>query len=107
MNSDSYLIGRDTVQSFGNGRYQIIQLPLDTEFKKRNILSDLKENTTIESEIYVFYHDKKDSVVYIIGINGYTILKYKEEKYQQSKTLQDFTKEEQSIFISYGYYEAR
>lgn len=100
---NKYIIGRDTVESFGNGRYQIIRISIDKDVKERNTLYDLKENTTIESDIYMFHHNKKNSTVYIIGINGYTVLKYGEEGYKQSKSLQDFTDEENSLFISCSY----
>lgn len=103
--ADQYIIGRDTVKSFGDGRYQIIRIPITTDEKseERNLLYDLKEHITIESEIYVFQHDEEKKKVYIIGSNGYTVLKYNEERYRQSKALQDFSDEEQSILLSCGY----
>ena len=74
--TDPYIIGRDTVKSFGNGRYQIIRIPasIDGETQKFNILYDLKDDTAIESEILEFRHDEKNSLVYTFGDNGYTIL---------------------------------
>ena len=100
--TNPYITGRDTVKSFGNVRYQIIRIPasIDGETQKFNILYDLKDDTTIESEILEFRHDEKNSLVYTFGDNGYTILNYKEEKYKQSKSCQDFTDEERSIFFS-------
>ena len=100
--TNPYITGRDTVKSFGNGRYQIIRIPasIDGETQKFNILYDLKDDTTIESKILEFRHDDKNSLVYTFGDNGYTILNYKEEKYKQSKSCQDFTDEERSIFFS-------
>ena len=101
-NTNPYITGPDTVKSFGNGRYQIIKIPasIDGKTQKFNILYDLKDDTTIESEILEFRHDEKNNLVYTFGDNGYTILNYKKEKYKQSKSCQDFTDEEQSIFFS-------
>lgn len=104
-NTNVYISGKDTVKSFGNGRYQIIKIPasIDGKTKTFNVLYDLRDETAIESKILKFKHDKKNGLVYILGDNGYTILKYKEEKYKQSKSFQDFTDDEQSVFSSYLY----
>ena len=93
---DGYLSGRDTVQSFARGRYQIIRSPSGSIS-----LHDLKTNIVIETEI----HSKQefDNIVYIIGNNGYCKLDYKNEEVKQSKELNDFNDEEQNIFNSIKY----
>jgi hypothetical protein len=91
LSDNNYTSGRDTIESFGNGRFQIIRIS-----NEKKELSDLKELKTIESDIQVYY--QTENRVYIIGNNGYCILNCSEENYKQSKDLSDFAIEEQQIF---------
>jgi len=91
MFDDGYTPGKDTYESFGNGRFQIISSNSEELY-----LIDLKDGKTIESDIRNYY--KVDNKVYIIGIDGYCILNYAKEEYKQSKELKDFTEDEQKAF---------
>lgn len=88
---DGYLSGRDTVQSFKNGRYQIIRSSSGSIS-----LHDLKTNIVIESEIR--NKEEIDDIIYIIGNNGYCKLDYENEEVKQSKEISDFNDVDQNIF---------
>lgn len=94
---DEYSIGRDTLKSFGNGRYQIIKF-YDENRKIEKSLYDLKENKIIVSNIYTYYERLVDNNVYLVGEDSYCILNYKKEEYMQSSNLSDFSYEQQKIF---------
>jgi len=47
-----YPSGRDTVESFGSGRYQILRSPKDYKGNIELSLYDLEENVNIEENIY-------------------------------------------------------
>lgn len=98
---DNYISGRDTIKSFGSGRYQIIGTNhYDNDIK---VLIDLKDEKTIESYIYNYYERETSNNVYIIGENGYSVLNYKKEEYKQSKNLNEFNKKDQEIFEIMSY----
>ena len=91
---DGYLSGRDTVESYVNGRFQIIRSNTDAKS-----LYDLKEVKALIPHIKKYYEDEDN--VYIIGEDEYLILNLKKKDYKMSKNLNDFTIEEQRIFISF------
>jgi len=95
-----YPSGRDTVESFGNGRYQIIGFhSFDGKQKQmRYSLRDEKKNISIVEDIYIYNNKDKLGKVYIIGKNSYTILDYKQEKYDQTDNIANFSSDEQDIF---------
>lgn len=97
---DPYLSGKDTVESFGDGRYQIIRV-LGESHQEILLLIDLKTNTTIEKQIY----NKKEinNIVYFVGANGYCILDYKNETFKQSKYLENFNENDISVFNQIRY----
>lgn len=97
ISDDDYSIGKDTIESFGNGRYQIIRF-YDENRNINKTLYDLKENETIESNIYTYSERLIDNTVYIVGEDGYCILNYEKEEYIQSNDLSDFSYEQQKIF---------
>ena len=92
--NDGYLSGRDTVESYVNGRFQIIRSNTDAKS-----LYDLKEVKALIPHIKKYYEDEDN--VYIIGEDEYLILNLKKKDYKMSKNLDDFTIEEQRIFISF------
>ncbi len=92
--NDGYLSGRDTVESYVNGRFQIIRSNTDAK-----LLSDEKEEKILIPHIKRYYEDEDN--VYIIGDEEYLILNLKKKDYKMSKNLGDFTIEEQRMFISF------
>ena len=92
--NDGYLSGRDTVESYVNGRFQIIRSNTDAKS-----LYDLKEVKALIPHIKKYYEDEDN--VYIIGEDEYLILNLKKKDYKMSKNLNDFTIEEQRMFISF------
>ena len=92
--NDGYLSGRDTVESYVNGRFQIIRSNTDAK-----LLSDEKEEKILIPHIKRYYEDEDN--VYIIGDDEYLILNLKKKDYKMSKNLDDFTIEEQRMFISF------
>lgn len=92
--NDGYLSGRDTVESYVNGRFQIIRSNTDAKS-----LYDLKEVKALIPHIKKYYEDEDN--VYIIGKDEYLILNLKKKDYKMSKNLNDFTIEEQRMFISF------
>ncbi len=97
---DPYLNGRDTVESFGDGRYQIIRVT-DENHQESLLLVDLKTDVTLETQIY----NKKEinNIVYLVSANGYCVLDYKNGTLKQSKYLEDFNEDDINIFNQIRY----
>lgn len=93
-----YPPGKDTVESFGSGRYQIVAFPSFGEKQKEYSLRDEKKNVSVVRNIYKYNNKDEWGKVYIIGKNSYTILDYKKEKYKQTDNITDFNSDEQGIF---------
>ena len=93
-----YPSGKDTVESFGSGRYQIVAFPSFGEKQKEYSLRDEKKNVSIVRNIYKYNNKNEWGKVYIIGKNSYTILDYKKEKYKQTGNIADFSSNEQDVF---------
>ena len=84
--------GKDTIAYFGNdARYQILSVGTYG-------LADLQEQKNIESDVYRYYEDKPN--VYVVGIQGYTILNYDTSEIKHSIELKDFSDAEVKIFNS-------
>lgn len=93
---EPYLSGRDTVTSFGSGRYQILG---STKGENTELsLYDCEDNIHIEEKIYKYSDEEYKGQLYVIGENGYTVLNYKKEKYKQDNSIENFSGEEQAIF---------
>lgn len=97
---DPYLSGKDTVESFGDGRYQIIRVS-DEKHQEILLLVDLKTNETIETQVY----NKKEinNIVYLVSANGYCVLDYKNGILKKSKYLEDFNGNDINIFNQIRY----
>ena len=91
MNKTDYNIGRDTVEAFGKGRFQLLR---GGGIKS---LYDCKEMQTIAYGI-TRYRKIKEKVYIVSEKEGYTILNYQTEEYSQSHNIDDFSHEEQDIF---------
>lgn len=98
-----YPTGKDTVKSFANGRFQTIRLvttDASGEMREKVTLYEYGKDT-IESNIY---HEKSvDDIEYFLGIDGYTVLDYKNCKYKHSDNIEDFTEREKEIFEEFKY----
>ncbi|MBP2651355.1 MAG: hypothetical protein H6Q74_2180 [Firmicutes bacterium] len=65
--------GRDTREFYGNGNFQIIKSPL--------MLMDLERKVTLEGPIYAY--KEKDSILYVYGETGYTVVDIEKETVRQ------------------------
>lgn len=85
-----YEPGRDTIEIFGDGTYQIYKI-IDGK--------TLYDNRRMEDiEPYVSKYIINDPLVYLQGSKGFTILNYEKRVIKQNKNLNKFTPEEIMIF---------
>lgn len=84
-----YPVGKDTVQSFGTGMYQIMKSS-DQTLSMKN-LDDEAVLTLIEEKIYRY--KLVDDKIYIYGDLGYSILEFKSSKLKQFINFQGYDKE--------------
>lgn len=91
--------GKDVTESFGNGRFAIINGSWSEYPGGPKVLNwylcDYKMNNILDDNL-VSYYEKKP-YAYIIGDN-YTILNYKAEEYQIYELYEDIPKKEKEIF---------
>lgn len=85
-----YPSGKDTIESFGDGKFQISKTP------SRFVLINEKTNEFLESNIYRYKEIKP--FVYIIGESGYLILNYETGEIKKHKKVEYFSNEEIKIF---------
>lgn len=89
--------GRDTVAQFGDRRFMVLRGEAEPYSKVIEwTLYDNKTNDSIDNSIDNFKEVKP--YVYTIGSEGYTKLNYETGQLKQSKTLSDFSVDDQKIF---------
>lgn len=84
--------GRDTIESFGNGRYQIVGVV------NKRVLVDLDRNIRPSVEDNVYKYKVRGDLVYVIGQRGYTIVNYRTGEINQYKEINKFTLGDRKIF---------
>jgi hypothetical protein len=77
--SDAYRYppGKDTVEIYGDGTYQILSGPTS------NTLANIETQEDIE--LVVYKYKEESPLVYVIGESGYTILNYQTGKIKKYK----------------------
>lgn len=87
-----YNPGRDTLAYFGDeAKYQIWRI-------EPYQLEDMENNEIIEEGVYSY--KRKGDKVYIIGMEGYTVINLNNYEYNQSKELEAFHKNDVEVFES-------
>lgn len=86
--------GRDTIESFGDGRFQILG-PSDTKSLYDGEAQDMTK-ASIEDNVYKY--KVKGDLVYVIGQRGYTIVNYRTGEINQYKEINKFTLGDRKIF---------
>ena len=97
-----YQSGRDTIDIFGDGTYQILQAPIppdESGNSKPTYVYALYNNDTesvIEDNVIEYLQIKQN--IYTFGDRGYTVLNYETGKITQEKLLKDIPDKYQEIF---------
>lgn len=96
----AYILTKDTVDSFGNGRYQMLRnggyfYNQPTLLYGCDPTVSFDENQ-IESRVHAYY--KMEPFLYVNGARGWTKLDYIANEILQSDQPEDFTAEDQAIF---------
>lgn len=87
-----YNPGRDTLAYFGNeAKYQIWRIELYP-------LEDMESKEIIDDGVYRYA--KNEDNVYIIGMEGYTVINLNKNEYKQSKELETFNESDIEVFES-------
>ncbi|MEC2078686.1 hypothetical protein [Metabacillus fastidiosus] len=86
-----YPPGKDTVDIFGNGKFQILSGTGDNNFMNVETQEDI--------ELYVYKYKEIEPLVYVIGESGYTILNYQTEKVKKYKIIDNVPTKQQEIFV--------
>ncbi|KTS78277.1 hypothetical protein NS115_22875 [Paenibacillus jamilae] len=89
-----YPSGKDTVEYFGDGTFQIYRGGPHDPLILYNHLADPLENTV---DNIVSYKIKKN-IVYVVGENGFIKLDSSTNTYEQKKRISDFTSKDREIF---------
>jgi len=93
-----YTPGKDTVLSVGDGRFQVLH---GTSFKEDEgtayFLCDM-ENALSECQVQKYYDDKRDKKLYLICRDGYIIVNYKIDSYEQHERIENFIEADQVVF---------
>ncbi|WP_025683289.1 hypothetical protein [Paenibacillus maysiensis] len=89
-----YPSGKDTVEYFGDGTFQIFRGGPDDPLILYNHLADPTENTV---DNIVSYKIKKN-IVYVVGEKSFIKLDSSTNTYEQKKRISDFTSEDREIF---------
>jgi len=83
--------GRDTVEIYGDGTFQILSGPTS---------NGLYNNETQEDIEFIVYKYKEiKHWVYVIGESGYTILNYQTGEIKKYKKMDDIPNKQKQIFI--------
>ena len=93
---NDYMSGRDTVVSFGDGRYQILRFP--NGIPKQLIDLSIKSPIDETIEINVKGYREIPPMVYIIGEKQYTIINYKTFSTKQTSSFEELSENEKNIF---------
>ena len=86
-----YPQGRDTIEIYGDGRFQIMSGPTTNSF------NNLEEQDTIEH--IVFKYKEIEQYVYVIGESGYTVLNFQTGEMKKYQKMNEIPSEEKEIFI--------
>ncbi|MGW8958370.1 hypothetical protein [Paenibacillus sp. NPDC055715] len=89
-----YPSGKDTVEYFGDGTFQILRGGPDDPLILYNHLADPTENTV---DNIVSYKIEKN-IVYLVGEKSFIKLDSSTNTYKQKKQISDFTSEDREIF---------
>ncbi len=89
-----YPSGKDTVEYFGDGTFQIYRGGPHDPLILYNHLADSLENTV---DNIVSYKIKKN-IVYVVGENSFIKLDSSTNTYEQKKRISDFTSKDREIF---------
>ncbi|MCP3806388.1 hypothetical protein NLX78_03995 [Paenibacillus sp. Lou8.1] len=89
-----YPSGKDTVEYFGDGTFQIFRGGPHDPLILYNHLADPLENAV---DNIVSYKIKKN-IVYVVGENGFIKLDSSTNTYEQKKRINDFTSKDREIF---------
>ncbi|MMZ58328.1 hypothetical protein D1872_203040 [compost metagenome] len=89
-----YLSGKDTVEYFGDGTFQIFRGGRDNCLILYNHLAAPTENAV---DNIVSYKIKKN-IVYVVGENSFIKLNSDTNTYEQKKRISDFTPKDREIF---------
>ncbi|MEH7336451.1 hypothetical protein V7161_27885 [Neobacillus drentensis] len=89
-NDYKYPPGKDTVEIYGDGTYQILSVGTS------NTLYNVKTQEDIEKVVYK-YKEKKPSV-YVIGESGYTVLNYQTGKIKKYIKMNEIPTKQRKVF---------
>lgn len=90
-----YLIGQGTVAAFGDNRFYFTK----DEFSENSFMLFDHERSTLEGAIDSGIQKHGEySYIYTIGDKGYTKVNEKTGEVKQSKSLEDFSEDDQEIF---------
>lgn len=92
---EKYPSGRDTVESFGDGTFQILRGP-DRILSLRDESKPQYNGRVIESN--VLSYRRKGEFVYVIGESGYTVLNYETGEVRKHTSLDELPDQEQKVF---------
>ncbi|WP_179033011.1 hypothetical protein [Paenibacillus kribbensis] len=89
-----YPSGKDTVEYFGDGTFQIFRGGPHDPLILYNHLADPLENTVDN----VVSYEIENNIVYVVGENSFIKLDSSTNTYEQKKRISDFTSEDREIF---------
>ncbi len=90
-NNYKYKPGKDTIDIFGDGTFQILSGP------SYNPLLNSETQENIEFNVYKYKEIKP--FVYVIGESGYTILNYETGEYKKYKKVEEIPEKDKKIFL--------
>lgn len=90
-NDYKYKPGKDTIDIFGDGTFQILSGP------SPNSLLNVETQENIEFNVYKYKEIKP--FVYVIGESGYTVLNYETGGYIKYKKIEEIPEKDKKIFI--------
>jgi thioredoxin-related protein len=87
--------GKDTVEIFGDGTYQILRI-VDEDLKEHKVLyNNEKQESVVEN---VLDYKEHKSLLYVVGDNKFTVLDYEKNKVKQYKNIQEIPDKDREIF---------
>lgn len=91
-----YPKGRDTVESFGDGRFQVLKVGPDKILYLVDESKPQFNGRVVESNVSGY--TRKGEFVYVVGKGGYTVLNYKTGELRQYESLDELPDQEQKLF---------
>ncbi|GMB07384.1 hypothetical protein [Thermolongibacillus altinsuensis] len=90
-----YEPGKDTVDIFGDGTYQILRIVDENLKEHKSLYNNEKQESIIEN---VLNYKEHKSLLYVVGDDKYTIVNYIANKVKQYDDMKSIPKSDKGIF---------